>query len=64
MEQKKQVIALSDIKRYLIKQEWLTVIVILVIVLPILYSTLFKANPLWLKRIGAGCCLLGLYYSI
>lgn len=61
MEQKKQVVALSDIRSYLMKQEWITVIVILIVVLPIFYHAFFAADALWNKIAGSGCCLLGLY---
>ena len=54
-------IALSDIKGYLMKQERITIVVILVMVLPIFYHAFFAADALWNRILGGGCCLLGLY---
>ena len=63
MEKDTQVIFLSDIKKYVRKQEYFSFVGLLVIALPIFHSVFTQAN-LPLKILGTACCLLILYGMI
>ena len=67
MEKEKQVVALSDIKKYLRKQEITSIIAYLVTLLPIIYFTSLLSDKCAVRIIkiiceitGVGCYLVGL----